>query len=247
VIKSVYKGTQRRVGASNSFDRRSRTMYHLLCVLVLIQVILGWSFAPSAGQGLARAPVRSVIVGRSTFCHSPLKAAALSVTPATESPIFPILTLLGDMGKTIAAVSAFVLSFCVKKANAADAIKGWDLYGRVPHDDWLFSSWRLTNPRILRSSLTESITNELSTVLYAYRRRKRVMELSTTFGGLAVVGVSVLLVGFLYKSASFANSRNAKRRALGSVSAVSKKGQKKGRDIDEMGSGWVDMDDEDLD
>ena len=147
--------------------------------------------------------------------------------------------------RRLVLVAASWLTFFAKKVNAADAIKGWDLYGRVPHDDWLFTTWRLTNPDILRSSMTEAIANELPTALYAFRRRKRINELATTFGGVGVVMLGVLVIGVLYKSASFANSRSARLRAMGSVSAISKKGQKRARDIEEMGEGWMDMDDED--
>jgi hypothetical protein len=40
-------------------------------------------------------------------------------------------------------------------------VTGWDLYGRMPYDDWLFTNWRLTNPNLLKRTIIE-------TVLYLY-------------------------------------------------------------------------------
>jgi hypothetical protein len=34
---------------------------------------------------------------------------------------------------------------------------GWDNFGRVPHDDWLFTNYRLTNPNILKRSFVEVV------------------------------------------------------------------------------------------
>ena len=36
---------------------------------------------------------------------------------------------------------------------------GWDIYGRVPYDDFLFSSWKLTEPNLLRRTLQEAVIN----------------------------------------------------------------------------------------
>lgn len=37
-------------------------------------------------------------------------------------------------------------------------LSGWDLYGRVPYDNWLFSSWRLTDPDLLKQSFAEAVS-----------------------------------------------------------------------------------------
>ena len=34
------------------------------------------------------------------------------------------------------------------------------MYGRVPCDDWLFSTWRLTDPDLLKQSFAEAVTVE---------------------------------------------------------------------------------------
>lgn len=35
---------------------------------------------------------------------------------------------------------------------------GWDLYGRVPYDDWLFSTWTLSDPNLLKRSFVEAVS-----------------------------------------------------------------------------------------
>lgn len=221
----------------------------LVLVLVLSFVCINYSFTLSRGllrinvanRGLRSLPRAGVKLA--SICGS--EEAVVLVQESKSNRIY-----LRGISKVVSRFLAgliIALGSMAKKVNAADAIKGWDLYGRVPHDDWLFTTWRLTSPNMLRSTMTEAIANELPTMLYAYRRRKRLNELVTTFGGVGVVAATALFVGFLYKSRSFATSRASRQRARSGVSAISKKGQKKGRDIDDMGDGWVDMDDEDLD
>lgn len=52
-------------------------------------------------------------------------------------------------------------AFAAAKTN----IKGIDLYGRMPLDDWLFDSWTLTDPNLLKSSIVEAVIVEFS-ILY---------------------------------------------------------------------------------
>jgi hypothetical protein len=61
--------------------------------------------------------------------------------------------------KSIFYGSVFSLFMPLKKAIAdtTSTISGWDLYGRVPYDDFLFSSWRLTDPNILKRSFAEAV------------------------------------------------------------------------------------------
>jgi len=161
----------------------------------------------------------------------------------------------GSMVKVLRRLSFSVVGvmlalFVSGKKNAiaaVESVRGWDLYGRLPHDDWLFSTFLLTNPKILRSSFSESLANELPIALYAYRRKKRLSELFSALGTVGTFAAGVLLVGFLYKSANAANQRKAIFREMGDVTAINKKSKQKGHDIDNMGDGWVDMDDEDED
>jgi hypothetical protein len=52
-----------------------------------------------------------------------------------------------------------VLAFVKKKMEPTRQINGWDLYGRVPHDDYLFSTRNLINPNLLKPTLIESVNN----------------------------------------------------------------------------------------
>ena len=42
--------------------------------------------------------------------------------------------------------------------KSSTASNGWDIYGRVPYDDWLFTTWRLTDPNLLRRSYVECVS-----------------------------------------------------------------------------------------
>ena len=42
--------------------------------------------------------------------------------------------------------------------KSSTASNGWDIYGRVPYDDWLFTNWRLTDPNLLRRSYVECVS-----------------------------------------------------------------------------------------
>lgn len=149
--------------------------------------------------------------------------------------------------RTILVISSvmLVLSRSIKNVMAANNIKGWDLFGRVPHDDWLFSTYRLTNPNILRQSFTEALTTELPTAMYAFRRRKTIQEVAQSLGSVASILISVFVVGFVYKRANAINKVRARTKGGYGTSAISKKdGRKDGRSIDGM-DGWADMEDED--
>jgi hypothetical protein len=216
-------------------------------LILALSAFMGQAFSPRCGKCRVEIPMRAVMsksaIGKVAGDAGGTIAPFVSFMKKEGVPL-NILSVLGTVGRRVAMMTAVWFSFLAKKVHAAGAIRGWDMYGRVPYDDWLFSTWSLTDPNLLRSSLTEAISNELPTVLHAFRRRKRINEITVSFTGIGVVAVCVVLMGTLYRSASFANSRNAKRRALGSVSAISKKGQKKGKNIDDMGEGWVDMDDD---
>jgi hypothetical protein len=126
--------------------------------------------------------------------------------------------------------------------RSSSTLKFWDLYGRVPHDDWLFKTSRLAHPDILRQTFTESLQSELPVMLYAYRNRKLICELVSYVKTICIFGASAVLLGVLYKQS---NARNTKRlKGKVSFSAISKKGGRKGKKINEMEDGWVDMEEE---
>ena len=51
---------------------------------------------------------------------------------------------------------AFAATAAAYKSSTAS--NGWDIYGRVPYDDWLFTNWRLTDPNLLRRSYVECVS-----------------------------------------------------------------------------------------
>jgi len=63
--------------------------------------------------------------------------------------------------RAISVISTIIFCFIFSAKNVFAAnvpvIKGWDLYGRVPYDDWLFSTWALTSKNLLKQSLTEIV------------------------------------------------------------------------------------------
>jgi hypothetical protein len=46
-----------------------------------------------------------------------------------------------------------------KLYSSKEKIYRWDLYGRVPHDDWLFSTRRLASPDLLKRSFPEMVSS----------------------------------------------------------------------------------------
>jgi hypothetical protein len=84
--------------------------------------------------------------------------ASTEPTDVIKRPILWSKILLASVLKRLSlfAVAFVALIFSSSKAACA-AIEGWDLYGRVPNDDWLFSNWRLTDPCLLKRSLTETV------------------------------------------------------------------------------------------
>lgn len=148
-----------------------------------------------------------------------------------------LAALTGVPPKAQAAVSSFLA--------AVDKVKGWDMFGRVPHDDWLFTNWRLTDPDLLKRSIVESVVSELPDVLGNLKRRKRLNELMIIGQGFGYFAVAAALAALLYKGGMEAHMRRMARedRERGysrPISAVSKKGGRKGKEIDGM-DGWIDM------
>jgi hypothetical protein len=59
--------------------------------------------------------------------------------------------------KLVLITALLVVGF-TKPSVAASTIKGWDLYGRVPYDDWLFKTSSLLDPNLLKMSMVESVS-----------------------------------------------------------------------------------------
>ena len=157
------------------------------------------------------------------------------------------------LGAIVAVVMATLLTVPFRARATASSVvssvnkvKGWDLFGRVPHDDWLFTNWRLTDPDLLKRSIVESVQSELPDVLGNFRRRKRISELSVLGSGMGYLAVAAVLLTFLYKVGMEANlkriSREDKARGFSQpTSARYKKSQRQGTEIKNMGDGWLDM------
>lgn len=56
----------------------------------------------------------------------------------------------------VAALFVFASKASARVSKTAATVP-WDLYGRVPYDDWLFTTWRLTDPNLLKRSFVECV------------------------------------------------------------------------------------------
>jgi len=176
------------------------------------------------------------------------------LSPTNKHPVALLLrSWYTKVGAIVAVVLATLLTAPARARAAASSVistsnrvKGWDVFGRVPHDDWLFTNWRLTDPDLLKRSIVESVQSELPDVLGNFRRRKRISELSVLGSGMGYLAVAAVLLTFLYKVGMEANlrriSREDKARGFSQpTSARYKKSQKQGIEIKNMGDGWLDM------
>jgi hypothetical protein len=84
----------------------------------------------------------------------------------TLSPLAILLTLLGFSKPTLAA--------------AKGGTGSWGLYGRVPHDDWLFTTARLASPSLLKRSIVEAVGAEIPYVLPNFKRRRILFQVFNT-------------------------------------------------------------------
>ena len=94
------------------------------------------------------------------FCLRHLR----SITNKTDNIFSKIIVLAALFFKSFPVKKALAAASSVSSssANAAKQLtsvpKGWDLFGRVPYDDYLFTSWRLTNPNLLKRSFVETVS-----------------------------------------------------------------------------------------
>ena len=112
---------------------------------------------------------------------------------------------------TIPRRAIAIASTSSSTTNKLMTIKGWDLFGRIPHDNWLFTNWRLTDPNLLKRSIHESVMTELPDVLDNFKRRKRISEISVLGTGLGYFVGAVAIVTILYKVGMEANLRRIAR------------------------------------
>jgi hypothetical protein len=162
---------------------------------------------------------------------------------------------VAKLSAVVAAVLAALVTIPTKAQASAIAtaskVKGWDLFGRVPHDEWMFTTWRLTDPGLLKRSIVESVVSELPDAFGNFKRQKRIHEIAAMGKGVGYFVLVGFFAAILYKGAMQASLKrmakeDADRGFARPVSAVSKQGGRKGKDIGGM-DGWIDMETSDDD
>ena len=122
-------------------------------------------------------------------------------------------------------------------------ISGWDLFGRMPLDDWLFRTWALCDPNLLKKSYVEAIVFELPDIMANFKRRKRINEIITLGKGFGYLIGAICIAGIMYKGVLASQLRKVNQKGSDNyipTSAISKKASRKGKQIDNM-EGWLDM------
>lgn len=231
-------------------------MYSIIVVLTILVLALDTeAFIPR----LHRPAIRKLCGGTSPVLQRrEVSLPALSVNDdgarGESGDLHTSVRFLGRLRRKIglglmAAWAAFLKVPRKAVASGGNAIKGWDLYGRVPNDEWLFGNYALTDPNLLKRSFVETVVQELPQVLDNFKRRKRINEISSIVSGLGYFAVVMLAVGLLYRTAMAANLKRSKTEedmGMGfSASAISKKSNRKGKRIEGMDEGWVDMEEDD--
>lgn len=143
-------------------------------------------------------------------------------------PIFRNPVVIGSILGSIALVS-LVLNYDTVLSLGSDIFEkvqspstSIGLYGRVPYDDYLFSTWRLTDPNLLKRSLPEVITDEMPDVLTVYQKRIKLYEVGRIMAGFAFLGALFLLVGTLYsRSGRYFQSSQRMNHIAGSAVGIS--------------------------
>ena len=90
------------------------------------------------------------VISKPKFGHN-----FINFIPKNSIPWRRVTTMFQALIASLVLLSLRVSSGIARAADGA--IKGWDLFGRVPNDDWLFSNWRLTDPNLFKRSLTETV------------------------------------------------------------------------------------------
>eukprot|EP00128_Syssomonas_multiformis_P013998 Colp12_sorted_trinity150504_noHs@4283 len=82
-------------------------------------------------------------------------------------------------------------------SNGQD-IPVWDIFGRVPYDDWLFTTSKLTDPNLLKRSFVEAINQEIPIAMSSYDRRMSIVN--TVLFALGSIPVA-LFIFYVYRMA----------------------------------------------
>ena len=96
-------------------------------------------------------------------------AILLSKTTYFLSKWRSVLSSRNFISASLAWIAMIISTGFPRRAIAATAVdslsragtilnpSGWDLFGRVPFDDFLFSTWQLTEPNLLRRTMQEAV------------------------------------------------------------------------------------------
>lgn len=115
---------------------------HLLAVCtLLIALSVASSFLITAGLG-----------GRTT---SNVKMRGVISTVNAVKPVSPVTRLAGKLTTQIMLSGG---AWPVSAVQTPLVAAGWDLYGRVPHDEWLFATHKLVDKDILKKSFVEAVS-----------------------------------------------------------------------------------------
>eukprot|EP01031_Cornospumella_fuschlensis_P037818 gene37818-45941_t len=125
------------------------------------------------------------------------------MAPKMQYP--PILRVL------VLAMSTLLMKAKVSVAAVKSNIKGWDLYGRVPFDDWLFTTERLIDPNLLKKSYVEAVLNEIPAAYANFQYRRVIGEIMRFVKWGPVLVASIYLLTLLFKNTG---KVLAERRAL---------------------------------
>lgn len=156
--------------SSWAFDlEKMRSECLLLCVGFLLVSALAFQSQPKWCQTPRKCKLSSQISRCMTDLSSTQHRTSLlcEKIPSSGSKLS---TLKGFVAKSIPRPGLVALSiitaFISKAAHAASSgkstIKGWDLYGRVPYDDWLFTNEKLLDPNLLKKSIVEAVSINIS-------------------------------------------------------------------------------------
>lgn len=107
--------------------------------------------AKSSGLRLARVHRGCQQVPRSLRCE----ATAFNHQP--ESTVHQLMPAAKSVGGMLRRLLPLVKKSDEQITTISTRKLTWDLYGRVPHDDWLFTTSRLVEPNLLRRSFVEVV------------------------------------------------------------------------------------------
>lgn len=166
-------------------------------------------------------------VGTSLHQRSPppkLEVHISSSSASTQRKLPAPLHIVKLLRSSAIVLVAFLSAVLSRATKAAADIKGIDMYGRVPHDDWLFRTSSLIDSGLLKQSIVEAVQRELPEVLGTFRRRKRIDEALLVFKAIGWGAAAFMVIALIYKFAML-GALNKIQDAYGgrSISAVSKK------------------------